>query len=142
MTEILYKELSFKIVGAAIEAHSILGPGFLESVYGAALENELALRGIAFQHQVELPVKYKGDVIGIYKANLVVENKIIVEIKGISRLNSSHDAQALHYVAATEFPLAILINFGASSLEHRRVVKTENKSSREFVKFAAQRFEE
>jgi GxxExxY protein len=148
MAEILYKELSFKIIGAAMEVHSILGPGFLESVYQAALEKELTVRGILFQHQVELPVKYKGDVIGIYKADLVVENKIIVEIKGISRLNSSHDAQALHYLAATGFQLAILINFGTSSLEHRRVVKTENKNSRELAtsysqgKFAAKRFDE
>jgi GxxExxY protein len=137
MTEILFKELSFKIIGAAMEVHSILGPGFLESVYQAALEKELALRRIPFQHQVELPVLYKGDVIGIYKADLLIDNKIIVEIKGVSKLNSSHHAQALHYLAATGLPLALIINFGAGSLEHRRVVKTENANSRQFAKFVA-----
>ena len=84
MTEILFKELSFKIVGAAMEVHNILGPGFLESIYQTALEKELTLRGIPFQHQVELPVSYKGDVIGVYKADPVIDSKIIVEIKGIS----------------------------------------------------------
>jgi GxxExxY protein len=130
MTEILYKELSFAVVGAAMEVHKVLGPGFLESVYQLALEKELRLRNIAFQHQVELPVWYKGDLVGIYKADLIIDNKIIVEIKGISKLNASHQAQALHYLAATGLELAILINFGMSSLEYQRVVKSGNKSSR------------
>lgn len=133
MTEILFKELSFAIIGAAMEVHNILGPGFLESVYQAALEKELTLRNIPFCHQVELPVTYKGDVIGVYKADLVVDNKIIVEVKGISRLNSSHSAQALHYLAATRLELAILINFGMSSLEYRRVVKSNNENSCSFA---------
>ena len=130
MTEILYKELSFAIIGAAMEVHKILGPGFLESVYQLALEKELSLRSIPFQHQVELPVSYKGTLVGTYKADLIIDNKIILEIKGISRLNASHEAQALHYLAATGLQLAILINFGMSSLEYRRVVKSENKALR------------
>jgi GxxExxY protein len=130
MTDILYKELSFAIIGAAMEVHKILGPGFLEAVYQLALEKELTLRRIPFQHQVELPVTYKGDLVGIYKADLIVDHKVVLEIKGISKLNTSHEAQALHYLAATGLQLAILINFGMSSLEYRRVVKSENKSSR------------
>ena len=130
MTEILFKELSFAIIGAAMEVHKILGPGFLESVYQAALEKELRSRGIPFSRHVEVPVIYKGDWIGVYKADLIIDNKIIVEIKGISRLNPSHQAQALHYLTATGLQLAILINFGMSSLEYRRVVKSENKTSR------------
>ena len=130
MTEILFKELSFAVVGAAMEVHKVLGPGFLESAYQLALEKELKLRGIPFQHQVELPVWYKGDLVGIYKADLIIEGKIIVEIKGISRLNASHQAQALHYLAATGMELAILINFEMSSLEYQRVVRSANKSSR------------
>jgi GxxExxY protein len=102
MTEIIFKELSFKLVGAAMEVHGILGPGFLEVVYQTALEKELTLRGIAFQHQVELPVCYKGDLVGVYRADLVIDGKIIVEVKGISKLNASHNAQALHYLAALD----------------------------------------
>lgn len=119
MTEILFKELSFAAIGAAMEVHKILGPGFLESVYQLALEKELSLRGIPFQRQIELPVSYKETMVGVYKADLIVDNKIILEIKGISRLNASHEAQALHYLAATGLQLAILINFGMSSLEYR-----------------------
>lgn len=129
MAEILFKELSFAIIGAAMEIHKILGPGFLESVYQVALGKELILRRIPFCHQVDLPVTYKGDIIGVYKADLVVDNKIILEIKGISRLNTSHQAQALHYLSATGLELAILINFGMSSLEYHRVIKSENKLS-------------
>ncbi len=133
MTEILFKELSFAIIGAAMEVHKTLGPGFLESVYQIALEKELALRKIPFCHQVELPVTYKGDLVGVYKADLVVDGKIIVEVKGISRLNASHQAQALHYLTATGLELAILINFGMSSLEYRRIVRSNNEHSREFA---------
>lgn len=132
MTEILYKELSFRIIGAAMEVHSILGPGFLESVYQAALEKELFLRKIPFQPQFELPVTYKGDVIGVYKADLIVDDKIIVEIKSVSRLNSAHESQAHHYLGATGKQLAIIVNLGAGSLEQRRVAKTEN--SRQLTK--------
>jgi GxxExxY protein len=130
MTEIIHKALSFAIIGAAMEVHRILGPGFLEAVYQAALKKELTLRGISFQHQVELPVSYKGEVLGVYKADLVIDGKIIVEIKGVSRLNASHQAQALHYHATTGMELAILINFGAGSLDYQRVVKSKNKASR------------
>lgn len=130
MTEILHKTLSFAVIGSAMEVHRILGPGFLEAVYQAALEKELTLRGIPFRHQVELPVLYKGESVGLYKADLIIDEKIILEIKGITKLNASHHAQALHYLAATGLELAILINFGAGSLEHQRVVKSKNKVSR------------
>ncbi len=129
MTEILFEKLSFATIGAAMEVHSILGPGFLEPVYQAALERELRWRGIPFCPQAELPVTYKRNVIGVYKADLVIDGKIIVEIKGISRLNPSHGAQALHYLAATGLQLAILINFGMSPLEYRWIVKAGNKAS-------------
>jgi GxxExxY protein len=125
MTEILHKQLSFAVVGAAMEVHRVLGSGFLEAVYQAALEKELSLRGIPFRHQVELPVKYKDEFVGIYKADLIVDEKIVVEIKSVSRLNSAHDAQAIHYLSATGLELALLLNFGGGSLAYRRVVKTK-----------------
>ncbi len=121
----LYKQLSFAIIGAAMEVHNILGSGFLEAVYQAALEKELTLRGIPFEHQVSLPVLYKGELIGDYRADLVVDGKIVVEIKSVSRLNSAHEAQAIHYLTATRLQLALLINFGATSLDYRRVIKSE-----------------
>ncbi len=123
MTELIYKELTYAVIGAAMEVHRILGPGFLEAVYQAALAKELRLRGIAFEEQVRLPVTYKGDLIGEYVADFVVEGKLILEIKAVSKLNSAHQAQVMHYLAATGHKLALLLNFGAGSLEHRRVIK-------------------
>ena len=123
MVELLYKEQTFAVIGAAMEVHKILGPGFLEAVYQTALERELTLRSIPYEQKVKLPVTYKDVIVGIYEADLVVDHKFIVEIKAISNFNASHQAQAMHYLAATGLRLALLLNFGNSSLEHRRVIK-------------------
>jgi GxxExxY protein len=101
MVELLYKEQTFAVIGAAMEVHKILGPGFLEAAYQVALERELTLRGIAFESKVKLPVTYKDVTVGIYEADLVIDRKFIVEIKAVSKLNASHQAQAMHYLAAT-----------------------------------------
>jgi len=123
MSQILYKDLSYTVVGAAMEVHRILGPGFLEAVYHRALMYELSLQGVRFEAFKHLPLSYKGRSVGEYQADLVVEDKMIVEIKAVSRLSACHDAQALHYLAATGLRLAILLNFGGTSLEQRRVVR-------------------
>jgi GxxExxY protein len=123
MVELLYKEQTFSVIGAAMEVHKILGPGFLEAVYQAALERELTLRNISFEQKVKLPVTYKDVVVGNYEADIVIDNKFIVEIKAVSKFNASHQAQAMHYLAATGLRLALLLNFGTGSLEHRRVIK-------------------
>jgi len=123
MVELLYKEQTFAVIGAAMEVHTILGPGFLEAVYQGALERELTLRGILFERKVKLPVTYKDLVIGEYEADLVIDKKFIVEIKAVSKFNSNHQAQAMHYLAATGLRLALLLNFGTGSLEHRRIIK-------------------
>lgn len=111
-----------------MEVHKILGPGFLEKVYENALAQELKLRGISFGQQVHLPVKYKGVVVGHYSADMVVEKKIVLELKVVSQLNKSHKAQAINYLAATGLQLAILLNFASSSLEQMRVVSKRNLS--------------
>lgn len=123
MAKILYKELSYAIVGAAMEVHRILGPGYLEAVYQAALAHELTLRSIRFDQFKRLPVTYKGILVGDYEADFVVEDKIILELKAVSTLHPRHEAQALNYLAATGFRLAILLNFGTDSLQHKRMVK-------------------
>ena len=123
MTELLYKELTFAVIGAAMEVHRILGPGFLEAVYQVALERELTLRDIPFEKQVKLPVSYKDVLIGEYIADFMIDGKLIVEIKAVSNFNSQHQAQAMHYLAATGLRLALLLNFGTGSLEHRRVIR-------------------
>ena len=105
------------------EVHTTLGPGFLEAVYQGALERELTLRKIPFQRKVKLPVTYKDIIVGDYEADLVIDNKFIVEIKAVSKFNASHHAQAMHYLTATGLRLALLLNFGSGSLEHRRIIK-------------------
>ena len=123
MAELLYKELSFAIVGAAIEVHKSLGGAFLEAVYQRALAYELTLRKIPFEEQKLLPVFYKGQLVGEYRADFVVAGTIIIEIKAASAITSEHESQALNYLAATGYRLAIILNFGATSLQHKRIVK-------------------
>jgi len=90
VTDIIFKELSYAIIGAAMEVHRILGPGFLEAVYQKALAHELTLRGIRFEQFKKLPVYYKGILVGEYEADFVIEGKIILEIKAISKLHPRH----------------------------------------------------
>ncbi|MFZ0546118.1 MAG: GxxExxY protein [Candidatus Promineifilaceae bacterium] len=123
VAEVIHKELSYTIIGAAMEVHNVLGPGFLEAVYQSALAHELSLREIPFEQQKILPVIYKGVQAGNYVADYCVEDVIIVEIKAISKLLPQHEAQALNYLAATGFRLALLINFGRKSLEYKRLVR-------------------
>ncbi|MEZ4515319.1 MAG: GxxExxY protein [Chloroflexota bacterium] len=127
MTEILFKELSYAVVGAAMEVHRILGPGFLEAVYQAALEHELTLRGIPFESQKHLPVVYKDQLVGIYIADLVIDGKIILELKSISALTKAHEARRTTISAATGLRLAILLNFGAESLQQKRIVRGKDE---------------
>jgi len=123
MIELLYKEQTFAVIGAAMEVHTTLRPGFLEAVYQGTLERELTLRKIPFERKVKLPVTYKDIIVGEYEADLIIDKKFVVEIKAVSKFNASHQAQAMHYLAATGLRLALLLNFGTGSLEHRRVIK-------------------
>ena len=123
MVELLYKEQTFGVIGAAMEVHTILGPGFLEAVYQGTLERELSLRGIPFERKAKLPVTYKDILVSEYEADLIIDKKFVVEIKAVSKFNASHQAQAMHYLAATSLRLALLLNFGTGSLEHRRIIK-------------------
>jgi GxxExxY protein len=123
MPPLLYEALTFAIIGAAMEVHRILGPGFLEAVYQAALEHELTLRGIPFEAQKRLAVVYKDQIVGEYIADLVIDGKVILELKAVSAFHPAHEAQAHHYITATGLRLALLINFGAPSLEWRRIIR-------------------
>jgi len=123
MEKILYEQLSYDTVGAAMEVHRVLGPGFLEAVYEQALAHELGLRGIPFERQVSLNVAYKEIKAGEYRADFLIDGKIVIELKAGSSLNAAHEAQAHHYLTATGFRLAILFNFGARSLEMKRIIR-------------------
>lgn len=123
MVEIIFKELSYAIIGAAMEVHRTLGAGFLVAVYQAALAHELKLREIPFEEQVRLPVHYKEVLVGEYVADFVVDSKIILELKAVTEFSDAHRAQAINYLAATGCQLAILLNFGGSKLQQERLVR-------------------
>jgi len=117
----LYRDLTQKIIGAAMEVPRELGSGFLEYVYEEALCYELKLREISFERQKELDIYYKDLLIPRkYKPDLIVENKVIVEIKATSGLTEVEEAQLLNYLKATKMRLGLLLNFGAKSLEVKR----------------------
>lgn len=122
MAELLYRELSFKVIGAAMEVHRQLGPGFLENVYQAAFERELGLQDIPFAAQQRVQVEYKGAVVADYYLDLVVDNKIVVELKAASALGPVHEAQLLSYLHASRLRVGLLFNFGETSLKHKRRV--------------------
>ena len=122
MGRVVHKELSYAIVGAAMEVHKVLGAGFLESVYQAALAEELAARQIAFEQEKRLAVCYKGTAVGDFVADFLVEGRVILELKAVTEIHSRHLAQTRNYLRATGLQLGIVLNFGAPSLQHKRVV--------------------
>ena len=133
MTELIYKEECFAIVGAAMDVHKALGSGFLEPVYQEALEIELAERGIPFKPQAELHIRYKDHLLNkTYTADFICYDQIIVEIKALPALADREEAQVINYLNASDFQLGILINFGSESLVWKRLVLTP-KHTRQFA---------
>ena len=120
--KVVYKELSFKIIEACFEVHNILGPGYSEKIYEEALSKELRDRGIGYERQKLVEVYYKGEKIGEYRLDLVVENKIILELKAVSELSNIFEAQLLSYLKAAGMKLGILVNFGSKKVVYRRIV--------------------
>jgi GxxExxY protein len=111
------KDLTEKIIGAAIEVHRHLGPGLLESIYQACMEKELELQNIQYESQKSLPVDYKGLKLDIgYRLDLLIENKIIVEIKTVDSISPVHEAQMLTYLKLTNIKVGLLINFNVPTL--------------------------
>ncbi len=121
-SQIIYKERSYAIIEACIEVHKILGPGFPEKIYEEALIRELTKRGIVFENQKPIEVLYKGDKIGEYRLDIVVDGKIILELKAVSDMNSVFESQPFSYLKATDMKLGILLNFGKKKLEFKRIV--------------------
>jgi GxxExxY protein len=120
--KIIYKDLSYKIVGLAIQVRKELGFGFLEKVYENALMVLLEENAITAQQQVPIKVTFHNKVIGDYIADILVENQIILELKAQDKLLNVHKAQTLNYLKATGLRLAILLNFGKDRLESERLV--------------------
>lgn len=123
MAEIVFKDESYAIIGAAMEVHKQLGCGFIEKVYQDALEIEMGMRNIPFQRERHLPVFYKGIPIKHdYFADFICYDKIVIECKAVSEILDIHKKQTLNYMKINNFKLGIIINFSNQSLEHTRIV--------------------
>ena len=123
MTDLIYKAEVFKIIGAAMIVHNILGPGFLEPVYQEALQIEFKLKNIPCQRELPLTIYYKGEPLQkTYCADFCCYDTILVELKALSALSTDHESQLINYLKATQIHVGLLINFGAQSLEYKRMV--------------------
>ena len=121
-TEFLYKEITEQIIGAAFEVYKVLGYGFLEKVYHKALVVELKLRRLPIEEEYAIKVIYENEIVGEYYADIFVERKVIVEIKVDDKYNSQHEAQLLNYLKATGIKIGLVINFGKSKCEFKRLI--------------------
>ena len=123
MNKFLHKQETFDIIGACMAVHSELGNGFLEPAYQEALEIALADEGIPFEREKQLKIAFRGrELKKKYFADFVCFDKVIVELKALSELTGEHEAQLLNYLKATGMKVGLLVNFGAKSLQHKRMV--------------------
>ena len=123
--EYKHSEITGVTIASAIEVHKEMGAGFQEVLYQRALELEFDIRKIHFAREVEIPVYYKGTQIGLRRVDFLVQNVICVELKAVSKLEDAHLAQALNYLEAFNLEVGLLINFGAKSLEVKRLYNTK-----------------
>lgn len=119
---LLYKNESFRIIGAAMEVHKVLGCGFIEAVYQEALEEEFKKRGIPYEREKELTIDYKGRLLSkTFRADFICYDKIILELKAVSDITDDHYAQIYSYLKASQMDLGLLINFGKANLDYIRI---------------------
>ena len=122
MKNILFPELSYKVIGVAMKVHNELGNGFLEKVYENAMMVMFRKEKINAVQQSSIKVYFQNEIVGNYIADILIEEKIILELKMVDKINDIHRAQVLNYLKATKLKLAIIINFKNQSLEYERVV--------------------
>ena len=121
-------ELSGRVIGAAMRVHSTLGFGFTETVYKNALVLEMTLDGIPFEREVKLEVRYRGEVVGQYRVDLLVAGVLILELKAVQTILPEHEVQVVNYLAATSLEQALLLNFGTRSLQVKKKFRTPRPS--------------
>ena len=124
-------DITYQIRGAIFDVNKVLGYGFLEKVYERALMIELSGRGVSVENQVSLKVSYKGQIVGEYFADLLVEDRVIVEIKAVANLLREHQAQLLNYLKATGIRVGLLVNFTRNKAEIKRMVLDLPEGQRE-----------
>lgn len=127
MEELKYKDITEKIIGASFEVHKFLGNGFQEVIYQRALSYELRKVGLEFAREIEQDIYYKDldEPIGTRRAHFVIDGKVLVELKALTKLEDVHLAQALNYLKAYRLEIGLLINFGSKSLEFKRLILSQ-----------------
>ncbi|MEN0005620.1 MAG: GxxExxY protein [Bacteroidota bacterium] len=123
-------ELTFKIIGCAMEVHNQMGNGFQEVVYQRALAIEFGLQGISFAREMEMELSYKGYRVGTRRVDFFVEEKVMVEIKAVEQIEGAHKAQAINYCEAYHVADGLLINFGGERLQYHRVFNKNLKNKK------------
>jgi GxxExxY protein len=123
MKEKMDDELTYKVIGCAMKIHNTLGNGFQEVIYQRCLAIELDKNGISYAREKEMPIYYEGFEVGTRRADFIIEEKIMVEIKAIIQLEDVHLAQGLNYLTAYNLEIGLLINFGSTSLQTKRLYK-------------------
>jgi GxxExxY protein len=125
----LHWDITQKIIGCAMEVHNNLGNGFQEVIYQKALAMEMDAIGLSYVREMGLPIIYKGEEIGLRRADFFVEQKVMVELKAVSKLENIHLAQAINYLQVSNTDIGLLINFGTPSLTFKRVKKPDSHKS-------------
>jgi GxxExxY protein len=120
-----YSDLTGKIIGCAMEVHKLLGNGFQEVIYQRALAKEMVLQGIDFSREHEMPIFYKEEQIGTRRVDFLIDNVVSVELKALTKTEDVHLAQAINYLEAYSLEVGLLINFGAKSLEFKRLINSK-----------------
>lgn len=120
--ELIYKELTGKIIQAFYEIHNILGVGYLESIYQNALIVELEEKGLRGETERVVEIFYRNKKVGEHRLDLVIEGKVIVELKAVAEFHPAHQAQVISYLKATGLKVALLVNFGKDKVEYKRLV--------------------
>jgi len=123
--EYKYKDITGKIIGAAMQVHKVLGNGFQEVIYQRALEIELQYFGLNFKREFEMPIYYRERQIGTRRVDFLIEDVVSVELKAIIKLEDVHLAQAINYLEAYNIEVGLLINFGSKSLEFKRLINSK-----------------
>lgn len=129
-----YEETTHKIIGCAMKVHSTLGNGFQEVIYQRALAIEMEKQGLSFQREMEMTILYEGIAIGTRRVDFFVEDTIMVELKAVIKLEDVHLAQAMNYCQAYNLPIGLLINFGAKSLEFKRVYNVTHPENKDYAR--------
>jgi GxxExxY protein len=123
-----YEEITDKILKAAFKVHNTLGFGFLENVYQNALIIEIRKEGLKVEREKPIKVQYGDEIVGEYSADLIVGDKVIIELKAVEGLNKKFEVQLVNYLTATGLEVGLLLNFGKGSLQYKRKVRTLNEN--------------